>query len=142
LKYKNGAVVHAPVDGTRYWCIDVDNTIDGISYINDFYDRARLQSKNVFLTLKEAEAHQSRVEIYNKLEKQITIINHENDWVADWSKDKQAKYFLVEWGDEFVKQQTKIVKYLGLYAMCEQAIDWLLSDEVSDNERKIWIEGV
>jgi hypothetical protein len=144
LKYKNGAVVHAPIDGTNHWYIDEDYTIDSTSYENGFHaDRASLENKNVFLTKEEAQAHLDKLIIFNTLEKQITIINHENDWVADWSDEDQKKYHL------YLNHHENVYCYncywrnqVAAYHMSKEAIEWLLSDEVSDNERKIWIEGL
>ena len=144
LKYKNGAVVHAPVDGTYYWYINENNIIYFTSYGNDFYeDRARLENKNVFLTKEEAKAYSKRREVFNYLEKQLTIINHENGWVADWSDENQKQYYLCQQANEiYLGACGDLLINRGAYYMCKQAIDWLLCDEVSDNERKIWIEGL
>jgi hypothetical protein len=144
LKYKNGAVVHEPVDGTNYWYIDVDNTIYFTSYENDFYvHRAIFQNKNVFLSKEEAEAYSKRREVFNTLEKQITIINHENGWVADWSVNSQDKFLLTYFHErECFGYEIHLRTRCNGHYMCKQAIDWLLSDKVSDNERKIWIEGL
>jgi hypothetical protein len=143
LKYKNGAVVYAPFDGTHYWFIDDGNTIDSTSYLNGYYwDRARLENKNMFLTKEEAQTYLEKLKIYNKLEKRITIINHENDWVDDWDNTNQKKHYLCHTYNVNFVDVLACVTNEGAYYMCKQAIDWLLSDEVSDEERKIWIEGV
>ena len=145
LKYKNGAVVHEPVDGTNYWYIDVDNNmIYFTSYGNDFYvHRAIFQNKNVFLSKEEAEAYLEKLKIFNKLEKQITIINHENGWEADWSDEIQKQYYLSQQANEiYLGACGDLLINRGAYYMCKQAIEWLLSDEVSDEERKIWIDGL
>jgi len=143
LKYRNGAVVYAPEHKTLFWYLDLDNAIRSTYYVHVYpKDKKRLEDKNLFLTKEEAEAYLEKLKIYNKLEKKITIINHENNWEADWS-DGENKYYL------YLNHANNEYRYTccwrhqqGVYYMCKQAINWLLSDEVSDEERKIWIEGV
>jgi hypothetical protein len=143
LKYKNGAVVHAPAVGTHYWIVASDFDLINQCYDDTVYDIKRLQNKSVFLSREEAKAYSKRRNVYNKLEKQIIIINHEHDWVADWSDGEQEKYYII-YTYATNKYQSVCVTYnqVTAYHMCKEAIDWLLSDEVSDNERKIWVEGV
>jgi hypothetical protein len=147
LKYKNGAVVHAPAHNTDVWYLDSENDIRSTRYVHDYpADRVRLQNKNVFLTKEEAKAYSKRRNVFNTLEKQITIINHENGWVADWSDEDQKKYHLYLNHHENVYCYNYYNCYwrnqVAAYHMCNQAMDWLLSDEVSDEQRKIWVEGV
>jgi hypothetical protein len=145
LKYKNGAVVHAPKEDTSYWFVASDFDLIPTRYDEGFGDTdiKRLQNKSVFLSKGEAKAYVEKVKIYNKLEKQIIIINHEHDWVADWSDGEQEKYYII-YTYATNKYQSVCVTYnqVTAYHMSEQAINWLLSDEVSDNERKIWIDGL
>ena len=67
------------------------------------------------------------------------MINHENGWVADWNDYTQCKYY-VNYSHIMSYSMTLVKKTrISVVYMCEQAINWLLSDEVSDEERKIWI---
>jgi hypothetical protein len=137
--------VHEPVNGPSYWYIDSDNSLYLTSYENDWKDdKRRLHNKNVFLTEEEAKVYSKRRNLFNAIEKQITIINHENNWVVDWSDDDQEKWCLtyVHRDKVYFPEKASYMQKAGIYYMSKEAINFLLSDEVNDGQRKIWIEGV
>lgn len=144
LKYKNGAVVHGCELDTNYWYVDSDNMIEEDYWAPRFspFHEKRLANKNVFLTKEEARSYVVKKNIYNEIEKQITIINHANNWVADWTDDTQEKYYLQYIDGRFIFMCYQSLRVSGVHYMCKQALDWLLSNKVNDEQRKIWVEGV
>ena len=137
-KYPNGAVVEL-VDDEDYYSIDDYGEIVFIFYrAGNTKDEYYLANQNAFLTEEDAKKALEHKKIHNRLIKEITMINHENNWIGDWSDDMQRKYYLLQSRYGFCENQTNTGR-LGQYVMCEQAINWLLSDEVSDEERKIWL---
>jgi len=140
-KYKNGAVVCLPNITTKYWYINFNSSRINYTTIgsNHFFDKQRLEAKNLFITMEEAEEYLRRQKIFNRLEKAITLINYNNNWVADWNDANQEKYYLCQtYNVNFLDAISRVTND-GAHYMCQQAMNWLLSDQVTDEERKIWI---
>lgn len=144
--YPNGAVVYPLEKGDSYYIICLD--IICLNYTSyqlrewegSFIDLCYLESGNVFLTQESAEKWLNILKIKSKLKKRVIEINAKNNWVCDWSNRNQGKYGIryntiehkyLLWEDFLLQTST--------FYMCEEAAEWLLSDEVTDEERDAWI---
>jgi len=93
-KYPNGAEILEPETGTRYFYKNEDlNDVDNREWIGEVNDRLLLRKQEVFLD-KDKCRYSIVLKIRHlKIVQKVYQINAENDWVADWSDEKQKKYY-------------------------------------------------
>jgi hypothetical protein len=145
-KYRNGAVVDELEDEKQYYFIDymLESTsafvISSFEWKRQYRNYYNLLLHNVFLTEEEAKTALDNLKIYNRLYKKVMEINAENKWVANWSDLYQRKYFLyyLYQYTEFRFDSHSTWQIQGTY-MCQEAVDYLLSDALTDAERWVWI---
>jgi hypothetical protein len=139
IKNRNGSVVKGLNYGEKYY--NYVFTINQLSWLNNEIDAKLLSYHNVFLTKEEAETARKNQEIYNKLYSKIKQIDAENEWVCDWEDTEQEKYCLFynnyDKTSFFLTENDYI--YQGCIYMSEQAKDYMLSNEVSDEEFMIFV---
>ena len=95
-KFPNGAEVFAPKIGTKYFYSY--NDAEGVSqttWNDDIDDILYLRNQLVFLEKEKCESSTVLKDRHLEITQKIYQINAENDWVADWSDQKQSKYFVL-----------------------------------------------
>lgn len=144
LKYRNGSLVERPKKSQKYYYHTEGNFYDYVDHNNcdeDQLDLGRLFKHNCFATAEEAQIHLDNTIIYNKIYKRIKEIDRENGWVCDWEDKKQSKYYVFL--NFFNSKKSFLIIFFcraqGIIYMSEQAKDWLMSAEVSDEEFKIFV---
>ncbi len=139
LKYPNGAVVE-DLKGKEYFYIYCGSVVFNEYFNNDVVYKYKLLTRNVFLTQEEAERELKRKIRYYEIINEIDRINREENWVADWSDDDQAKwhlyYLYYNMYNRFIRDEVYSYRQNGIY-MCKKAIDWVMT--LHDEDKKILI---
>ena len=152
LKYANGAVMENLEVDQQYYSI---NSIMAHQELwgNHICDATRCMQRNVFLTQLEAQRALNMQIVQNWLLKKIAEIDANNNWACDWSDINQKKYFL-SFDHDFKELDKNVIPNTGKYAnreynsqtnnvyMSEQARDYMMSDEVSLEDFKLFLNVV
>jgi hypothetical protein len=140
LFYDNGAVVNELEPSEKYWHIGYYGDVCEARW-SDRFCSFLSSNQNVFLTKEAAEKWLDVKNTHNRLLAKIKQIDAENNWKADWSNANQLKYE-VAWNyfsGEFCgeKDYSDTPYFLtGSVYMSEQSKDYMMSDEVSDEDFK------
>ena len=152
LKYANGAVMENLEVDQQYYSI---NSIMAHQELwgNHICDATRCMQRNVFLTQLEAQRALNMQIVQNWLLKKIAEIDANNNWACDWSDINQKKYFL-SFDHDFKELDKNVIPNTGKYAnreynsqtnnvyMSEQAKDYMMSDKVSLEDFKLFLNVV
>ena len=78
---------------------------------------------------------------HNRLLTKITEIHAANNWILDWNDTDQMKYW-VAWDHACSEKEcaSNSVFNHGNPVMCIQARDFMMSDQVSDDEFKAYLK--
>jgi hypothetical protein len=137
LKYENGAVMEPTAITTNYYFI-ANGFVDEQPWNYESYQEARLLLRNVFLTKQEAQKALDMRLVQNRLLKKIREID--SDWVCNWSNNSQGKYCLVYDHEESEKYYDhSITGQCDQIYMSEQAKDYMMSDQVSLEDFKLFL---
>lgn len=145
LQFRNRASVKELEKETTYWYIIdlIEKQVGEDKWTGSDFDFDNLAKQNCFLGYMAIDLALDNILIYNQIYKRIKEIDFENDFVCDWSNQDQYKYFVrsehfAEYGRD--ASCTTTIQSQGTIYMSKQAKDWLLSDEVTIDDFKIFIE--
>ena len=146
LTYRNGALVREPQKETTYgYIVDlIEKQVGEAKWTGSDFDFDNLAKQNCFLGYMAIDLALDNALIYNRIYKRIKEIDFENDFVCDFKDINQKKYFVyynfeIDCKDYDYHSQYQL-QYQGLIYMSEEAIDWLISNEVTIDDFKIFIE--
>jgi len=144
LTYRNGALVREPQKETTYgYIVDlIEKQVGEAKWTGSDFDFDNLAKQNCFLGYMAIDLALDNILIYNRIYKRIKEIDFENDFVCDWSDNHQTKYLACfDW--EYLHKSFDYdyqSHSQGVIYMSKQAKDWLLSDEVTTADFRIFIE--
>lgn len=145
LKRPNGSLLERVENGEKYYNILTNGYISACTEYRDFVEgEQRHLSGNYFATEEEAQAWLDKLKVYYRLKLKIDQINAENGWVA-W-RDSDCEYYLTtrrrydSQGDYKMGKDYDSTQKTDRYSMSEQAKDFMMSDEVSDEDFKTFLE--
>ena len=144
-RFPNGALAEFPggEDLIQYDaendCIDEEGEYD--EYYHTYYNFLMLQKK-LFLKGERELCIKAGKQALRKLEieRDMALINHQENWKTDWSDANQEKYYIVYIHDSNKFGEVSAFEYRSYsFYMCEKAIDTLLSDKYTDEDRKAFL---
>lgn len=143
IKYRaNGSLAERLPNAEPYYFVTVGGHVSCSGEYNNNSYNYRFLTGNYFDTKEAAQIWADKLKRAYELKLKLEQINIENDWVADWENQKQAKYYFLYW-DYPNNNKRNLFDYHSRDAkfyMCEQARDYAMSNAVSREDFKNFIE--
>ena len=135
VKYnENGSLAVKPEIGDTYWFINSYGKVDYAGWTDDHMDYYHFQTENCFDTEEAGLIWADVLKTHYRLLEKIKEINESVGWVADWENENQPKYYL-SYFDSKVRSEYVYCTRSSLIFMSKEAKDYIMSDEVSDEDR-------
>jgi hypothetical protein len=134
LRYPNGAIISTTIEIDVYYHVIKERYTDRFIVIKQNREMTFKETagRNVFLTKEEAEKECDVLNTQDKLLRKIAEIDR------DCEETDKDYYLYYDHYSKEVNWRSNFFETQGAFCFSEKAKDWLLSDEVTEQERKLF----